>query len=199
MLSPFEGGNFRVTSIIGTRTHPITGAAQSAHYGLDIVGLSSKNILCVKDGTVVRSRIVTNKSTSTWEWGNYVAVQSTGGLVIYYCHMSRRIAVEGQKVKVGDLLGIEGSTGSSTGSHLHIEMRVNGKQCKLPAVPSDAANVATLLGIPNSAGTYFAPVTSIDYASLVVKKCGFEKQTLDYINRYPYAADLWRKLWEQMK
>ncbi len=96
---------------------------------------------CAKDGVVVRSRIVTDSSDRTSEWGNYVAVQS-GERVIYYCHLSKRLVSVGDAVAEGDVLGIEGSTGRSTGSHLHFEVREN----------NIAVNPAEFLGIPNEVG-----------------------------------------------
>ncbi len=106
-----------------------------------MVGLGSKEVRCALGGVVVRSRIVTDTADRTSEWGNYVAVQS-GELVIYYCHLSKRLVCAGDVVAEGDVLGIEGSTGRSTGSHLHFEVRKNNA----------AVNPAEFLGISNEAG-----------------------------------------------
>lgn len=60
-----------------------------------------------------------------------------------------------------------------------------------------AGNVDTNIGYFDLPGASAKPTT--DYAKLVAAKCGFEKQTIDYLNKYQYATDLWRKLWEQMR
>lgn len=77
MIPPFEGGRFKVTSIIGYRTISSLGKYNDPHYGLDIVGISSKNILAVKSEKVVASQIVTDKSNTTWTWDNYVCIESS--------------------------------------------------------------------------------------------------------------------------
>ena len=184
MNLPYQG-NIKLTSPYGMRSDPFTGA-RTMHGGLDLVGQESKEIRAVTDGSVVRSRMVTDKSNTTWQWGNYVAVDCGGGIVIYYCHMSRRLVNVGQRVKAGDVLGIEGATGRATGSHCHFEVRRNGT----------AINAADYLGIENKVG-YFGE--TVDYAKIVAQKCGFEQQTIDYLNQYTYAADLWRKLYLQMQ
>ncbi len=109
-----------------------------------MVGTGSKEVRCAVGGVVVRSRIVTDVNDRTSEWGNYVAVQS-GEYVIYYCHLSKRLVSAGDAVAEGNVLGIEGSTGRSTGSHLHFEVRKNNV----------AVNPAEFLGIPNEAGFTF--------------------------------------------
>lgn len=71
--------------------------------------------------------------------------------------MSKRLVSVGDTVKVGDIIGIEGTTGNTTGSHLHIEMRKGTVKCKLPAIINDPCNIATTIGIQNTIGTYIAP------------------------------------------
>ena len=111
-----------------SRTITVNGRVQSgAHTGMDIVCISkaSPKICAVASGTVVVA-----KAGSTG-YGNYVVIQhiSDEGKRFYtlYGHMvDRSIAVaEGSEVKVGQVLGIMGSTGNSTGPHLHFEVRLN--------------------------------------------------------------------------
>ncbi len=137
-IYPYE--SFVVSSPYGSRTDPIDGGA-SWHGGIDLVGVGSKEVRCALGGVVVRSRVVTDASDRTSEWGNYVAVQS-GDVVIYYCHLSKRLVSAGDSVAEGDVLGIEGSTGRSTGSHLHFEVRRGNVQ----------ENPAEFLRIENKAG-----------------------------------------------
>ncbi len=145
MISPFVGGEFRITSIYGSRT---LNGVQNFHAGIDCVGISSKRICAVSSGTVVVSQIVDDRSDPTWEWGNYVAVLGDDGCVIYYCHMSERIATVGQRVELGDEIGIEGNTGYSFGAHLHLEVR----EANIPI------NAAGYIGVPNVVGTYDANI-----------------------------------------
>lgn len=177
-------GRYKVTSLQGMRT---LNGKTAPHNGVDMVGLDSKNIYAVKGGTVVHSRIVSKSAGgSTWEWGNYVCIKDSNGLLWYYCHLKERKVVQGQTIKEGDLIGIEGNTGNSQGSHLHIELRSG-------AVPQTICNY---VAIPKAVGTYeFKP----NYSEFVKNKCGFEQQTVDYMNKYTYATDLWRKLWEAMR
>lgn len=145
MNLPYKVGNrVKITSPFGFRTDPISGTANAFHGGLDLVGLDDKTICSPVDGVVLVSQIVTDTTNRTSEWGNYVAIRGSDGLVYYFCHMEKRIAEAGQKVKVGDPIGIEGSTGYSTGSHCHFEIR---------GADHMQENPAKKLNIPNVAGT----------------------------------------------
>lgn len=191
ILSPFKSCIFKVTSPYGDR--PALG---DYHRGIDLVDMASDSlhgcVTAVKPGKVVQSRIVTDKNNKTWEWGNYIAVRQDDGNTAYYCHLHSRVAEKGDTVKTGDVLGIMGNTGYSLGPHLHFEIR---------NALNNAFDPAAYLGIPNESGAIIEIPTVPEpaYEEIVVTKCGLEKQTRDYINRYKYAADLWRKLAEQMK
>lgn len=137
---PFDG-RMRITSAYGWRTDPFNGKREQ-HPGIDIVG-EDYNIRSAMDGTVVISQIVTDKSNVTSQWGNYVCVLGDDGNYIYYCHMAERRVTTGQRVSAGDILGIMGSTGYSTGDHLHFEVR-SGTNVVL--------DPAAYLGIPNRIG-----------------------------------------------
>ena len=142
---PFDG-KMRITSAYGMRTDPISGQ-RTRHGGLDIVG-EDYTIRSVCDGVVAVSQMVTDKTNATWQWGNYVCVQGTDGNFIYYCHMAERKVNAGQRVKAGDILGIMGTTGYSTGDHLHFEVRTVGNKVIDPA---------EYLGIPNEEGEVKTP------------------------------------------
>ena len=203
MLTPFEGGEFRVTDIIGYRKHPITGANLSPHHGLDLVGISSKSITALWPGEVTASTQIFNDAGGTWQWGNYVKVTSESGLSIFYCHMERRTVTAGQIVRVGDYLGVEGSTGQSTGSHLHIEARRGRQKSILPADPADECNIATIMGIPNERLLHNinkpgAPDPD-KFKALVIEKADLTATEAAYLDAYKYKRALWQKLWEAMK
>lgn len=112
------------------------------HDGLDLVGIDSKEIHAVDGGTVVYAGWE-NPNNHSQGFGQYVAVKSSDGLVWYYGHMSEIKVKTGDTVKITDVLGIEGSTGHSTGSHVHICARRNG-------VYGQDIDVSERLGIPNA-------------------------------------------------
>ena len=110
----------RVSSKYGYRTHPVTGKKMSFHTGIDLPAKSGTKIFAVNDGTVVLAKYYGG-------YGNCVMVNHGGGIVTLYAHMKSTPPVKvGQKVKAGDVVGYVGTTGSSTGNHLHFEVRVNG-------------------------------------------------------------------------
>lgn len=138
-MLPYKSGTVRITSKYGMRT---LNGVTAMHGGLDLVG-SNKEIISICDGVVEKSSLVTDKSDINWQVGNYVRILSDDGDKHYFFHLSERKVKEGQRVTKGQVIGIEGSTGYSTGSHLHFEIRRNGK----------AINTAEYLGIPNIIGT----------------------------------------------
>ena len=149
MKIPFKCNQVRVTSPYGNRT--LNGTKQF-HGGYDLVGVGSYDVCAIVGGTVVHSRIITDKSNPTWQWGNYVCIKGTDGRLYYYCHMKSRAVAAGQTVKAGDKLGVMGNTGYSFGAHLHFEVREGSK----------AINPEGILGIPNNTGTYSLPIKT-DY------------------------------------
>lgn len=107
----------RVTSPYGYRKDPFTGKKRF-HGGIDLHARSEK-VLVMMDGVVVK---VGQDKTS----GKYVVLQH-GDYLISYCHLSKVFAVKGGVVRPRDVVGITGSTGRSTGEHLHITCKLNGK------------------------------------------------------------------------
>lgn len=171
-------GKFKVTSPFGVR---VLNGARDNHKGIDVVGLTDKHICAVVGGTVAASQMITDKNNLTWQWGNYVCVIGDDGRQYYYCHMSKRLVIAGQRVKRGDHLGIEGNTGYSFGSHCHFEVRENGV----------SVNPAPFLDVLNTAGVY-----GVDYRAVVQERFGLSAGTMAYLDRYSFAADLYRKLAE---
>lgn len=146
MLSCFKG-KFKVTSCYGKRT---LNGATAQHNGLDLVGLEDTNIYAPCDGVIGASTIVTDKSNRTWEWGNYVRLDTADGYSVYMCHMSQRFVKAGQKVSKGDKLGVMGNTGYSFGAHTHYEVR--------KTITNTVINPSTYTGIPNAIGIYEADI-----------------------------------------
>ena len=123
-LSRISSTNFgvttgRFTSGFGTRTHPITGR-RTTHNGIDIANAVGTPIYAYAEGRVI---------IAGWDGalGYAVAIDHGGGLVTKYGHLSKVSVSVGQRVSVGARIGSMGSTGFSTGSHLHFEVILNGR------------------------------------------------------------------------
>lgn len=110
----------------------------NGHTGIDVnIGVTGKNVVAVKSGTVVTSEAKI-RNGKYYSYGEYVIINHHDGTMTLYAHMlagSRKV-VEGQKVSQGQVLGTVGSTGNSTGTHLHFEVRINGRPVNpLPYLP----------------------------------------------------------------
>ncbi|MFT3964800.1 MAG: M23 family metallopeptidase [Sphingobium sp.] len=110
--------DIRLTSNFGVRNDPFNGSHRM-HQGIDIPGAIGTPIYATADGVISRA-----------EWaggyGNLVEINHGNGLQTRYGHMSKLIAQPNQRVVRGQLIGLMGSTGRSTGSHLHYEVRIAG-------------------------------------------------------------------------
>lgn len=143
MIIPFKTDRVKLTSPYGLRT---LNGAPNHHLGYDLVGVGSNVVTAAVGGKVVVSRIITNKSNLTWQWGNYVCVRGNDGRFYYYCHLKSRSVKKGDAVKAGDEIGVMGNTGYSFGAHLHFEVRESDGRTTV--CPED------ILGIKNEVGTY---------------------------------------------
>ena len=111
----------RITSPYGTRWHPVYQYYKT-HNGVDIGGVGyTSSVLATKAGVV----IISQKSSS---YGNYVFISHGTGNTTLYAHMSSRKVSVGDTVTQGQVIGITGSTGVSTGPHLHYEITENGSR-----------------------------------------------------------------------
>lgn len=107
------------TSGFGHRRDPFTGRV-AFHSGLDFASNSTPQIVATSDGVVSLAKRVGS-------YGNMVELKHGLGLTTRYAHLSRILVKPGQKVKKGQVVGIQGSTGRSTGAHLHYEVRFNNR------------------------------------------------------------------------
>lgn len=108
----------RITSGYGGRESPMEGAS-SSHQGIDIGAATGSSILAAAGGTVTIS-------TYSYSAGNYIMINHGGGIYTAYMHCSELLVKAGQEVTQGQVIGKVGSTGYSTGPHLHFGIRVNG-------------------------------------------------------------------------
>ena len=109
----------RISSEFGYRNSPTAGAS-TYHRGVDIAVPTGSYILAAQDGTV---QLATYQSAA----GNYVCISHGDGLYTYYMHCSKLLVSAGEKVKQGQVIAYSGSTGVSTGPHLHFGVNVGGE------------------------------------------------------------------------
>jgi len=164
-----------VSSYYGYRINPVTGAEQF-HRGVDIAVPTGTTVLAAMDGTV---------TTAAYDsyYGNYVVIEDSKGYCTKYAHMDTLSVSAGQTVKHGDTIGTTGNTGSSTGSHLHIECLYNGEYYN-PLFYFEAGE-GTLYGetgAPGSGGGNAIPPDSYDDAAVQA----LMEEAAKYLG-YPYV------------
>ncbi|MBA4008025.1 MAG: M23 family peptidase [Erythrobacter sp.] len=113
---PLEGA--ALTSSFGMRTHPVLGGRRQ-HHGIDLAAPSGTPVYATADGIVSRADWYSS-------YGLYISLEHGAAMQTRYAHLSRLAVAAGDSVKKGDLIGYVGSTGRSTGPHLHYEVRVEG-------------------------------------------------------------------------
>lgn len=149
---PFDGRVY-LSSPFGWRN---LNGVRDYHKGVDLVGQDDITVRAPCDGVIGQSTMIPQYLTDadgneyinpndTWQWGNYVRLDTPDGLYIFMCHMRERLVSAGQKVTRGQALGIMGNTGYSFGSHCHFEVRRSD---------GTSINPAPYLGIPNTVGEY---------------------------------------------
>lgn len=137
---PFNG-IFRCTCVYRKKGDWAAGF----HTGIDLVG-NNKTVYSVSDGKVIMAK-------AYGDYGNAVKVRDENGKIFLYAHLKSISVKVGQSVSRVTKIGIMGSTGNSTGPHLHIEMRTAADKY------GDVEDIANYMGIPNALGTY----NSINY------------------------------------
>jgi murein DD-endopeptidase MepM/ murein hydrolase activator NlpD len=139
------------TSGYGVRSDPFRGSA-AMHAGIDLAGPMGTPVYATADGVV-------NKAEWAGGYGNMVEIDHGKGLQTRFGHLSRILVHDGEKVTRGMLIALMGSTGRSTGSHLHYEVRIDGRAVNpIPFLQSadyvtamEAKAAAVALGGPDDA------------------------------------------------
>ncbi|WP_237437749.1 M23 family metallopeptidase [Altericroceibacterium endophyticum] len=114
---PVEG--FTLTSGYGMRNHPVL-RKRARHNGVDLAATRGTPVYATADGLIARA-------FRFGSYGNYVQIEHGGDLQTRYAHLQSYTVHAGERVHKGDLIGYVGSTGRSTGPHLHYEVRVAGE------------------------------------------------------------------------
>ncbi|HVR90186.1 MAG TPA: M23 family metallopeptidase [Novosphingobium sp.] len=130
---PVDGAH--LTSDYGMRWHPVMGGRRQ-HKGVDLAQPTGTPVHATADGVVSRADWFSS-------YGLYVSLEHGGSLETRYGHMSRLNVAAGQSVKKGDIIGYVGSTGRSTGPHLHYEVRIAGEAVNpIPYMQANEVRVA---------------------------------------------------------
>jgi len=168
-----------------------------SHKGIDLVGVDSKEIHSTVDGVVEAARWDVKSGAAGinthYGMGQYVRIRATDTNYMYYfAHMSELLVSAGQSVKKGDMIGIEGSTGNTTGPHVHYEIRRTTSNTTF-------LNVSEISGIPNELDTYVQEESGSDSAleearKSVQEKAGLDDNTMKYLESYRYGKELILKL-----
>jgi murein DD-endopeptidase MepM/ murein hydrolase activator NlpD len=108
-----------LTSDYGMRTHPVLGGRRN-HKGVDLAQPTGTPVYATADGIV-------SKAERFSSYGNYIQIEHGGEMQTRYAHLSGYTVAAGEQVRKGQLIGYVGSTGRSTGPHLHYEVRVAGE------------------------------------------------------------------------
>jgi murein DD-endopeptidase MepM/ murein hydrolase activator NlpD len=139
-IAPVQG--FRLSSHYGEREHPVLGGTRM-HKGLDLAVASGTPVHAPADGVVERA---------SWfsSYGNFIEIAHGGDMETRYGHLSGYNVVAGQHVHKGDVIGYVGSTGRSTGPHLHYEVRIHGEA--VDPTPYMRMGQLALLANPDAAG-----------------------------------------------
>lgn len=110
--------NARITSDFGYRTNPVSGK-YGFHTGIDLAADEGTPVAASFYGKII-------ETGSSDVWGNYILMEHSESFQTYYCHLSEIYVSEGAVIRQGETIGLVGSTGWSTGPHLHFEVRING-------------------------------------------------------------------------
>lgn len=176
-MSKLYMGESIMTSPFGPRI--LDNGDNRPHKGEDHVGITSKNIIAPTNGRVVSSQIIYNKNNTTWEWGHYIKIDDLNGYYLFFCHLRKRLVFSGQTVTKGQVIGIEGESGYSKGSHLHFEVRRK----------SDGVSIDPQI--------YFKILSEWElnyFRNMTKNRFGFDNNTMKFFDSHPYPNALFEKL-----
>ncbi len=172
MVYPYKE-TFKVTNAFGVKGSWSAGW----HIGVDLVGQEDKTLVSIEDG------IVEFVGTSD-SYGNRVRIKQDDGTTALYAHLSKISVKKGDRVKSGDVIGVEGNTGNSTGSHLHLE--IHKSPWRYPSKNSSPETATWILdpmaymGLPGEKGTIiespFSYDTRSDVSNVKMMICGEIKE-----------------------
>ncbi|PIR31952.1 MAG: peptidase M23, partial [Alphaproteobacteria bacterium CG11_big_fil_rev_8_21_14_0_20_44_7] len=130
-MSPIDGP--RVTSGFGYRRDPYS-SSMAMHSGVDLAGKLNSYVYATAPGKVI---FAGRKGA----YGNAIDIKNEMGFIVRYAHLKKISVNKGHQIKRGDIIGVQGSTGRSTGDHLHYEVRINNKPVNPMKFLSQANNI----------------------------------------------------------
>ena len=175
--------NLKVTSPYGIE-RTINGV-KSIHKGIDLISNSGdREVKSIGDG------VIRGNFNDPNGFGNYVSIEHADGKRVIYAHLASFKKKAGDVVKAGDVIGIEGSTGRSTGIHLHLEVR------ETPYLKHNILNIADYLGIKNEVGLVEQKeLTREEKIQFVKDKVGYDDNTCQYMyGMYKYGTEALDKI-----
>jgi murein DD-endopeptidase MepM/ murein hydrolase activator NlpD len=119
---PMQAG-YRISSGFGLRDDPLNPGTTKLHTGVDIAAPLGTPILAAADGVIT---VANSTDSYGFGWGYHIKIEHSSGLVTLYAHCSKIAVRVGEAVKTGQVIGFVGSTGNSTGPHLHFQVYQNG-------------------------------------------------------------------------
>lgn len=143
------------------------------HQGVDFVGTESKTIKSITDGNVIGINNIHKN------YGNHIQIKNTDDSICIYAHLNKLNVKKGDNVICGMALGVEGSTGNSTGSHLHLEIKAAGKTTDPIKYINDRLKEQTM------------EINDVTTAKTVLKsKIGLSDDTIKFLEMYKYGDEL---------
>lgn len=121
-IMPVDKNKIHISSGFGWRQNPFTRSGSQFHPGIDFAGKIGTPIYATGDG------VVTDPLGSMTGYGNVIVIDHGYGFQTLYAHLSKKLVNEGEKVKRGQIIGLLGNSGPSTGPHLHYEVHRNGEK-----------------------------------------------------------------------
>ena len=150
--------------------------------GLPSVYGSEREVVALEDGVVLKAGRNMNTHSREHRLGTLVTVMGRGGVTVTYARLACRYVNEGDYVRCGDPIGLQGSSGTGTGEYLLLEFRRNGRR----------VDGCDYLGIP-PAPVEFRPPYEPD-ADVVCRICGLNEQMRTYIESCPESDQVWSRL-----
>lgn len=155
--------------------------------GLPSVFGSSKEICALEDGVVLKAGINYDVGSREHRLGMIVTLTGHSGVMITYGRLAKRFVEVGDYVRAGEVIGLQGSSGTGTGEFLTLEFRKNGRR----------VDGCEYLGIRRKPSEFTPPPS--DPAETVCSVCGISEKTRAFIDSSPDAPDIWKKILSRLQ
>lgn len=185
MIKLYKSNNFALTEIRTTGKKKTDGVL--CFEGRPSLCGTGKEVTALESGIVVRAGRNNNIHSREHRLGTIVRVRGRNGVTVTYGRLAHRQVNEGDFVHEGDVIGVEGSSGSGRGDYLTLEFRRNGRR----------VDGCEYLGIPHELAEFRPDAEPSSH--IVCRACGISDNMREYIDRSPEAPELWDKLMARLK